>query len=81
MIAKPYVSAMRMAEYRNSCWSTVQKIYSLIFNYDMKMVELSTWIAELLQKVTGNGEEEIIVGLINEFFKGEYDRSKNDMIR
>ena len=41
---------------REGAWSILKKIYHLIFNYDMKMAYLCTWMGESLSKVEATDE-------------------------
>lgn len=36
-----------------AAWSILQKIYLIIFNYDMKMAYLNVWMAEALASILG----------------------------
>lgn len=50
-IAKPYIEGLIDKEQRLGLWEAIKRIYHLIFNYDMKMVYISSWMADALIKV------------------------------
>lgn len=48
---KTVASSLNDDKFSSAAWNILQKIYVIIFNYDMKMAYLNVWIAEALASI------------------------------
>ena len=60
-------------------WDALRKIYLVIFNYDMKMANLNSWVADSITKLRQDAAEGgKLVDEIKKFFEEEYRRANNE---
>lgn len=54
---KTIANSLSDEKFSGAAWSILQKIYLIIFNYDMKMAYLNVWMAEALSDILNRNKE------------------------
>ena len=63
----------------DDAWDALRKIYIVIFNYDMKMANLNSWLADSITQLRQDASEgSKLVDRIKKFFEEEYRRANNE---
>jgi hypothetical protein len=82
-VVRPYVALTSDPKHCQLAFQGVQHICHIQFNYDMKIRELTAWLAKSIARIidTKNNECRVHVNAFNEFLNEEYAKNRTESIR